>query len=200
MNKPYLHHLWTRLRPIKTWYFIAAFVLCLGVGVLALRQNYTGMTKLRDAVFEVDKVGGDVEGALQDLRAYVGKHMNTDLDSGNGIYPPIHLKYTYERLVAAERERVNTVNSKVYTDAQRHCEALHPGSFSGGPRVPCIEQYVKDHGTTAKTIPDALYKFSFASPRWSPDLAGLALAACMLFLGLGVLRFLLGHLLRRLSR
>jgi hypothetical protein len=200
MDKPYLHHLWTRLRPIKTWYLLCIFAVLVVVHVVALRSNYTTMTSLRSAVFAADKNNGGVETALQKLRAYVGAHMNTNLDSDNGVYPPIQLKYTYERLVATERERVNAVNSRIYTEAQQHCERLHPGSFSGGPRVPCIQEYVKDHGATARIIPDAQYKFSFASPRWSPDVAGWSLVCSLLFLALAAIRFALGYWLRRVTR
>jgi hypothetical protein len=197
MNKPYLHHLWTRIRPIKTWYFLAACVVCGAVCALALRNNYTTMTHLRSAVYVADQQNGDVEKALQNLRAYVGTHMNTSLATGDGVYPPIQLKYTYARLQAAEQKRVDDVNSAVYTEAQHYCEGLYPSSFSGGPRVPCIEQYVKDHGTTAQPITAAMYKFDFATPSWSPDLAGWTLVLGIGFLVLAVLRFALGYVLRR---
>lgn len=200
MNKRYLHHLWTLIRPVNTWYLLIASAICMTIGVVALRDNYATMTKLRDQVHAVDQTGGDVEQALQNLREHVGNHMNTSLESGSGVYPPIQLKFTYERLVTAERERVNAVNSQVYTDAQHHCERLYPSSFSGGPRVPCIEQYVKDHGTTAKQIPDAVYKFSFVSPRWSPDLAGWMLVFAALFFGLAVVRFILGRWLQHVTK
>lgn len=194
MNKRYLHHLWTRIRPIKTWYLFAVFVVAGTVAVLALRNNYAVMVDLRESVYQADREAGDVEGALQKLRGHVHAHMNTSLSAGaDAVYPPIQLKETYQRLVTAEKERVNASNSQVYTDAQTHCEKLHPGSFSGGPRVPCIEQYVKEHGTKAKVIPDALYKFDFASPSWSPDLAGWSLVLSILFAVLTVLRYLLGR-------
>lgn len=195
-DKRHLHHAWTVIRPLKTWYLFAAFLLFIVVGVGALRHNFTTMVDLRNVTYEVDKNNGNVEQALQDLRAHVGGHMNTNLDDDNGVYPPIQLKHTYERLVQAERDRVNVVNSKIYTDAQKHCEAQFPGSFSGGPRVPCIEQYVKSNGTTARNIPDAQYKFDFVSPRWSPDIAGWSLIFALTCLALGVIRFGLGRWLR----
>lgn len=175
-------------------------VACGGVCVLALRANYTHMTQLRSAVYQADQQNGDVVGALQSLRAYVGSHMNTGLASNDSVYPPIQLKYTYARLQQAEQDRVNTTNSQVYTEAQHHCEALYPSSFSGGPRVPCIEQYVKDHGTSAHSIPDAMYKFDFTSPRWSPDLAGWTLLLSALFLVLALLRFFGGWWLKTITR
>lgn len=200
MDKSYLHHLWTRIRVVKTWYLFAALLVFAVITVAALRNNYTGMTVLRDAVYQADKDAGDVEGSLQELRAYVASHMNTGLDSGGGVYPPLQLKYTYERLVKAEKDRVEAATSQIYTDAQKHCEALYPGSFSGGPRVPCIEQYVKSHGTTARSIPDALYKFDFVSPRWSPDLAGWSLVISLVLLVLAIVRLILGRWLKTATK
>jgi hypothetical protein len=199
MNKRYLHHLWTRIRPIKAWYLLLAFAVSAGLCAVALRHNYVTMTQLRADVYTADQNNTGVEQALQTLRAYVGSHMNTSLSSDDGVYPPIQLKYTYARLQQAEEDRVNTVNTQVYPDAQHTCEAQFPGSFSGGPRVPCIEQYVKDHGTTAKSIPDAMYKFDFVSPTWSPDVAGLLLALSAVLFVLAAARVLLGTWLKRYS-
>src|SRR5215831_19929856 len=102
MDKRSLHHLWKRLRPLKTWYFLIACLACALVSVMALRSNYQHMTKLRAAVYQADAQNGNVEQALQNLRAYVSAHMNTNLYQGNGVYPPVQLKYTYERLQKAE--------------------------------------------------------------------------------------------------
>src|SRR5690606_39702883 len=91
------------------------------------------------------------------------------------VYPPMQLKHTYERLLAKENEHVRAQNQSIYTEAQKHCERLYPDSFSGGPRVPCIQEYVSDRGVEIHEIPDSLYKFDFVSPRWSPDVAGWSL-------------------------
>ncbi|HTH72160.1 MAG TPA: hypothetical protein VL737_02245 [Candidatus Pristimantibacillus sp.] len=201
MNKRYLHYLWTRIRPIKTWYLFAAFLVCGLLTVGALRANYAGMVRLRSAVFAADKSGNNTQKALQDLRSYVGSHMNTDLYNGKGVYPPIQLKFTYDRLVKAEQDTVDAANSSIYTDAQKYCETVDPNSFYGRDRVPCIEQYIKSKGTqTAKAIPDALYKFDFFSPRWSPDLAGWLLVLSIALLALTVLRFALGRLLQSITK
>lgn len=200
MNKRSLHHLVVRLRPVKSWYFFAAFVFFALTAVASLRHNYATMVNLRNDVYAADKNNADVVGALNKLRSHVNNHMNTNLAADNGIYPPIHLTHTYERLKKAEQDKVNDSNAKVYTEAQQHCENVFPGSFSGGPRVPCIEQYVKEHGATVKGIPDALYKFSFASPRWSPDLAGWSMVLSGFFLFLGVARFILGRALEHFTR
>lgn len=189
-----LHHLWTIVRLVRPWYFFLIAAVCLGIGVFALRANNLHMVKLRDAVYVADKNGGDVGKALTDLQRYVTAHMNTNLSTGSSIYPPIQLKYTYERLRASQLQENN---AQVYSDAQKYCEAQNSTDFSGRNRVPCIENYVESHGVVAKQIPDAMYKFDFLSPVWSPDLAGWSLAATLLFILLGLAWWLFQLWLRR---
>ena len=146
--------------------------------IFALRANNEHMIKLRSAVYAADKSNGNVESALEQLQAYVTTHMNTNLDSGNGtVYPPIQLKYTYQRLLQAQSQAAATTNTQLYTEAQTYCQQQDSVDFSGRNRVPCIEQYVQTHDTQLPTIPAALYEFSFISPSWSPDLAGWSLLA-----------------------
>lgn len=198
MDKRYIHHIWTRIRPIKTWYLLLAFLVCLGVAVFALRDNYSTMAGLREEVYQADREGQGVEEALQALRTHVNNHMNTDLTSGaESVYPPIQLSETYKRLQQAELASINAANPSLYTQAQEHCERQSPDSFSGGPRVPCIEQYVKEHGQDPSPVPDELYKFDFASPAWSPDLAGWSLVVGAVLLVMTAARFLLGRLSKR---
>lgn len=150
------------------------------------------MVRLRDAVIAADEQNGDVETALRQLREHIHGHMNTNLATGEGtIKPPLHLKYRYERLVAAEQEKAAANNSKLYTEAQAYCERLFPSGLSGGGRVPCIQEYVLQRGgaATQPTIPAALYQFDFVSPTWSPDLAGLSLVATIVFGVLFVIRW-----------
>jgi hypothetical protein len=134
------------------------------------------MIQLRSAVYSTDKNNGNVEAALQRLQAYVTTHMNTNLDSGNGtVYPPIQLKYTYQRILQTESQSAVNANAGLYTAAQTYCQQQDSVDFSGRNRVPCIEQYVETHDAQLPTVPTALYEFSFISPTWSPDLAGWSL-------------------------
>src|SRR5690606_30941856 len=107
------------------------------------------------------------------------------------IQQPVQLKYTYDRLVAAEKSKVTKQNQQVYTDAQHYCEKLYPASFSGGPRVPCIKKYISAHNVSEQPIPDALYKFSFYSPQWSPDLAGWSIVVAIIAFVLFIISFAL---------
>ena len=169
-----------------TWVFAVLFGLSAITCVAALRHNNTEMIKLRSAVYAADKNNGDVNTALNNLRRYVYGHMNTNLSSGgNAIKPPIQLKYTYERLQAAEQKRVDTANTNVYTQAQTYCQQQNSVDFSGRNRVPCVTDYVTSHGEKANTIPAALYEYDFVSPKWSPDLAGWSLIlSIILFIAL----------------
>jgi hypothetical protein len=163
--------------PTKTllFLFIAMAIIC----VLALRHNNQTMVNLRNAVYAADKNNGDVNTALNNLRRYVYSHMNTNLSSGNNnIKPPIQLKYTYQRLYDAQANKVQTANQQLYTDAELYCQSINQAYF-GTTRVPCVQNYVVNHGLKEANIniPAGLYQFDFTSPTWSPDLAGWSLVA-----------------------
>jgi hypothetical protein len=187
MNKRKLHHWLVVLRPISYWYFVGLFLLSVFVTGYALRQNNLGALELRDQLYAVDKQNGDIETALRDLREYTYAHMNTNLASDTGIYPPIQLKYHYDRLVAAELKRVESANQDVYNAAQKYCEAQNPTGFFGATRLGCVTAYIDRHGrpdAKPRPIQASLYTFDFVSPSWSSDLAGwsMVLAVVSLFL------------------
>ena len=186
------------LRFVKPWVFLAVAIVSAFVGVSQLRSNNIHMVQLRNNVYQADKVGTDVSAPLQALQAYVTRHMNTNLQSGpNGVYPPIQLKYTYERLVTARGADAQKTNSQIYNDAQAYCESQNHHDVSGRNRVPCIQAYVTSHSTVGtSTIPDALYKFSFNTPRWSPDLAGWSLFVSVL----SALSFIISLIYHRLLK
>lgn len=181
---------------IPYWVFLVLFLISAAVCVSALRSNNQTMLELRNAVYEADKNGEDVEKPLTDLRQYVYSHMNTNLASGgNAIKPPIQLKYTYERLQSIEKTRVDSENESVYTQAQAYCERQN-SSFSGRSRVPCIEEYVSTHGAKANEIPASLYQFDFVSPVWSPDLAGWAVVVTVILFAAFLGSFLIDKMVK----
>lgn len=159
---------------------LAATALSLSISAFSLRANNQHMLELRQAVYTADERGSGVQESLVALQSYVVAHMNTKLDSGSSaVYPPVQLKYTYDRLIKARSDKISTTNSQTYSAAQTYCESQN-SDFSGRNRVPCIEQYVQSRGVQLPAISDALYKFSFVSPTWSPDLAGWSLVATSL--------------------
>lgn len=171
--------------------FIGLAIFFAVVALFSLRANNLQAVKLRNNVTAVDQANGDVEKALQDLRLYIYSHMNTSLSSGGSVYPPIQLKHRYERLVTAEKERFEQQTATVYQDAQKFCEQQNSTDVSGRNRIPCIEQYVTSNVVTPQQpIADDLYKFDFASPAWSPDLAGFSLLFAGIFAFIGTLSYL----------
>jgi hypothetical protein len=174
MNKRHIHHVLVQLRKVSPWYFVIAIAISSVISVVSLRQNNIQALDLRDKVLQVDKDNGDVESSLRDLREYVYGHMNTQLASPGGAYPPVQLKYRYDRLVAAQKAQQPS-NATLATEAQNYCEAQIPTGRSL-TRIDCIQNYILTHGTAStQTIPDSLYKFDFVPPLWSPDLAGFSL-------------------------
>lgn len=198
MDKKQLHHIRRLLRPIKPHYFLVLALVFGIVSVYSLRQNNVNMITLRTAVFKADEDNGNTEAALRNLREYVYSHMNTNLAGGdNTIYPPIQLKHSYDRAIAAAQS-TSPDNAQIYNDAQTECEKQFPRGLSGSGRIPCIQQYVATHGIQEEaTIPVSLYEFDFVSPRWSPDLAGWSMVAAGLSGALAAFSFVSDRWLKR---
>lgn len=171
----------------KTWLYL--FIVTAIICILALRHNNQTMVKLRDDVYAADKNGGDVNTALNKLKNYIFAHMNTSLDSGSNIKPPIQLKYTYQRLYDARYNDLQASNQKIYEAGKKACPGLANGYDPD--RLACIENYAVNHGVRGANIniPAGLYEFDFVSPTWSPDLAGWTLVLSVIFLSLFLARF-----------
>jgi hypothetical protein len=151
--------------------FIALSVL----SAYELRQNNLHMVSLRTQLYQVDENNGNVNQALNNLRLYVYSHMNTNLSSGNnGIYPPIQLKFSYQRLVAAAKLQTITENNQNFITAQNQCQKQGP-NYTVKQLATCEEQYYLANPVTLVSIPPALYEYDFISPIWSPDLAGFSI-------------------------
>ncbi len=190
MNKRKLHHTHKQLRFVNAWYFAVAAIIFLIIGINALRDNYRTMVDLRQAVTRADQQGTDVQKPLNKLRTHVYAHMNTNLSSGNvPIKPPIQLKHTYERLVAAEKERVKQATPAIAAQAEATCLAQFPASGPNVARITCVQDYMSANAAREQAIPSELYKFDFKSPTWSPDQAGISLVLAGVFLVLFVLRY-----------
>lgn len=200
MHKRHLYHILKRLRQLRGWYFVIAILISMTVSAVALRQNNITALRLRDNVLKIDEQNGDVESALRELRRYVYSHMNTDLTVQNGAYPPVQLKYRYDRLARAETERVSAANAQLYTEAQGYCESLIPTGRSLN-RIDCIQNYITGKGgAVERPVEDSLYKFAFTPPVWSPDLAGWSLVITALLTTLFILRLVLVTILKHQLR
>jgi hypothetical protein len=183
-QKTDMGRVWRYFHRVHPWYFLVIAIVFGITSLFALRQNNLTMAKYREAVYAADKTGDSVqiETALHDLRQYVVNHMNTSLTSGNNaVYPPVQLKYTYERAQAAQQAKLGQINANLYHTAQQQCEAENPGE-TGAETIACIEKYAAAEGIQLGNIPDALYKFDFMSAKWSPDLAGWSIVLTVISL------------------
>ncbi len=193
MNKRNAEHSLTQAHSLQPWHLLVAATVFGVVAVYSLRSNYSHMVDLRDKVYAADQAGKGVNEALENLRNYTGQHMNTKLSSGaNAVYPPIQLKYTYDRLIQAKSKQTSDYNSLTYNRAQKYCEARIK-SFHGINRIQCIQNYVKSHNASPTYISADLYKFDFYSPVWSADIAGFSLV----FAGLSAASALVLFAIRR---
>lgn len=190
--------IWQRFLNVKPWYLFILFLISGVICVFALRANNEHMAQLRSDVYEADMDNGNVKQALINLQTYVTSHMNTSLTSGsNSVYPPIQLKYSYDRAVTSAGSQAQSANSNLYTEAENYCQNAIPNGFSGRYRIPCIEQYVESHGTQGNNIDQSLYEFDFISPAWSPDLAGWSLLVTVFLLFLTLLNIAVNFWLRK---
>ncbi|MDB5182652.1 MAG: hypothetical protein JWO47_436 [Candidatus Saccharibacteria bacterium] len=197
-RKRRLHHILILLRRVNSFLLLGLCIFFAVMAVLALRSNNQNMVKLRSAVFEADKNNKDIEQSLKNLREYVYDHMNTNLASGaNAVKPPIQLKYTFDRLNAANAAAYQAQTKQVLDDAEATCVAQYPGSVFSQPRSECAKAYGAAHPVTQKSIQDDLYKFDFLSPAWSPDQAGWSILAAGFFFMLFVVRVLSSWVIKR---
>lgn len=172
------------------------------------------MIERRDAVLAADKAGDQMqlERRLYDLQRYVAAHMN----ASPGQVP---LENTYKVVYDRELERFeqsvasdsgNDVVAKVRDVCDTRAKEGGYGRFQANadPRyVACIneewEKYPAASAISTEFIPPstAPYYQTFASPLWSPDFAGWAIAACGVIavviaarlIMLGVLRLMLAR-------
>lgn len=195
--KKHYEKLRTRLRKlnaIKTWQLLVILLLTTIVAATLLRLNNLGMLERRNAVIAADEKGdsAELERSISELRRYVTSHMNTSL--GNGFY----LSHSYDRArEAATRAASDTSNpnSAVYQQASVECQAGSERVRYGG-YVQCVIAKVslvpgQENPVSALKLPRAeAYKINFASPLWSFDLAGMAVAICMLIIVIIIVRFI----------
>lgn len=145
------------------------FAIC---AVFFLRQNNLKMVELRNRVIVADKNGVGVEQALEDLNKYIFKHMNTQ------VVRPIELVNTYNRRAQAIiQASQSSQNRDVYAEGTLACERR---GIPLSSIAQCIAQYANDNnpstGSNQVILPDKnLFIYSFASPIWTPDLAGIFL-------------------------
>ena len=198
MDKRKLNYYWHKIRNIKTWHLVVITLLFSGLAVYGLRQNSLGLDPRVDAVLATDKEDGDIEAALLDLRGHIFAHMNTALPR------PIQLEHSYSRAVEqAYRDAEGSLHTNLYDEAADTCAALSV-IVSAGPQ--CIQDYIDknwtpDRGDLFVDLPDVSnFTYDFASPKWSPDLAGWSIIIASFSALLIVVRLLAQKMIKTILR
>lgn len=163
---------------IKSWVLLVFAVIFLIIGVIALRLNNLGMIELRNAVLVEDQKEGKVDQALEDLRSYVERHMNTTPEQ------PLELIYSYDRAYQQELARVaqSGIDVSINQEAQEECERL---DIPLTVRAQCIQDYIVDNTPEGQAISSVEapqrdpFIHEFNAPVWSFDIAGVSLFASL---------------------
>lgn len=207
MNKKSLSISLARLNRIRTWQLVVMLIIGLMVSAAFLRINSLEMDDRRAAVYEADAKGDpeEIKRAIIELQQYVSSHMNTSL--GTGFY----LEQSYNR----DRESaINTVattenpNAAVYQQASIDCRNRFQGGVESfrNDYVTCVAERVRalspsQDPESGLNLPKAeQYHYNFASPLWSPDLAGFAVLFCVIVTSVIVLRIVAAIILRLLIK
>ncbi len=206
MDKRKLHHILVVLRRVKFWQLVVLSVLMLPVTAYFLRQNNLRMIELRNLVKQADEQNKDIPRALANLRNYIANHMNTGM--GNGIY----LEHSYQRAYdqAVQEAGKSGAGAALYQQADHECQGLFSKTASFQAYLQCVADKITASGSAedplaaVKAPPPDLYRYNFASPTWSPDLAGsmalLTVLLALVIIGRLVLEIGIYALLRRATR
>lgn len=195
MNKRNLHHVLVMLRQVKAWQLVVVLLVLVAASAFFLRQNNLHMIELRNRVMQADEQNKDIPGALESLQNYITTHMNTSMGD-RGIY----LEHSYQRAYDGAMQRAaqsGSASAAFYQQADRDCQGLFSKTASFSAYIQCVTDKVVAGGSAADPVasiqapPADLYRFNFAPPAWSPDVAGFTLLAALLVATIIVLRLTL---------
>lgn len=188
-----------QLQRVKTWQLLILLILMAFIAATFLRLNNIGMSQRRAAVLAADEAGETdaIQSRLYDLQRYAAEHMNAGTEA-------FYLEGQYKRNVQQkieEAKRQGDSNGNVNVKAEAVCKPKF--TVWSQAYVQCFtEELAKfppssDPAENVKLPSTSLYRYSFASPLWSPDFAGLFVLVTLAVLGIILLR-LLGLLVLRL--
>lgn len=209
MHKRLTKHLWKIWGSISLSVVIILVILSALGSVYGLRSNNQQMVELRNAVFEADQKGvkEDIDTSLRELADFVTTNMNTDLRRDNAIAiegePPVQLVYKYYRDNITELSRVGgtQANLKLIGDARVACEV---STVPITERLACVRQELANSSNDTFPVVEPLskdfYVYDFASPTWSPDLAGWSLVLFASSIVLLTARFIVGAIVSKIIR
>lgn len=198
-----VHHWFTVIRRVKTWQLLIVLVVLAGLSAFFLRQNNLQMIELRNLVKKADEENKDIGKALVNLQNYVSSHMNTDLGDG------IALQSSYERAYTAAVDaaaKSSNPNAGLYAQAEAQCQPVFQRTRSFPAYTQCAADILgklapgQDALSTLKTPSPDLYRFNFASPVLSLDVAGVTVVLTFIALIMLIFRLVAYYVLRAILR
>ena len=195
------HYLY-QLQRVQTWQLIVVLVLFGFVTLTFLRLNNIGAVQRYQAVLSADQAGDQnaIDNRLADLQLYQASHMNSQVPPG---YLENKYKRDVEKIVNEARNYSNpngNVTAKVdaycspqftvYTQAYTQCFADQLAKYPPAPNP--------DANVTFP--PSQLYRFSYASPLFSFDFAGITVLISLLIALVIVFRIISALVLKALLK
>lgn len=185
-----------RLSQIKTWQLVLLLLLMVFITATFLRLNNIGMIQRREAVLSADKNSTDptiIQTRLYDLQRYVASHMNADMGT---IYLEGQYKRDSQKAIDAASDDSNP-NGNVFRRAQEICAPRYAnlGGYSQAYQQ-CVVSELESFSPAGNpqssvTLPKAdQYRYSYATPVWSPDFAGFSVLICIAILFLIIARLI----------
>jgi hypothetical protein len=195
-----------RLQRIKTWQLLVLLLLMGFVAATFLRLNNIGMAERRAAVLAADKAATQpldsavVQNRLYDLQRYVAGHMNTDTG-------PFYLEGQYRRDAPKKVDKAKeSNNSGVNINAEAEAVCKPRFTVWSPAYVQCFADELAKYPPSEDPLQNVslpsteLYRYSFASPIWSPDFAGWSVVICTVIIVMIIARLLSLAVLRMLLK
>jgi hypothetical protein len=191
------------LQYVKTWQLVVLLVLAAFLAATFLRLNNIGMVERRAAVIAADE-SGDRDQLIQrlyDLQQYVAAHMNTDM--GKGVYLETSYNNDYQKWQQSAYGEGNP-NGNIYQRAEAICAAQFASSSAAF--IQCTTSEIAKYPAASDPASDGSapradsYRHVFASPLWSPDIAGWSVVVCIVLVLLIITRLVTLGILRLMLR
>lgn len=201
-SKSFFYARFRRYATWPTWRLFFSSLLFFVIAIFFLRSNnITALEKYRD-VIKADERNGSVYEKLDDLQSYTFGHLNS------GVGRPVQLVNTYNRdadrvfgVAQAKIDKEGGGQKDIYLEAQKACEAR---GIPITARAQCAAEYALANNPNVEqskltvNLPDkALYSFTFSSPRWAWDAAGICIFISALFFFGAVIRMVLAWYARK---
>lgn len=211
-----------RLKKVRIWQLLLILLPLLFVAATLLRLDHLKMVELRDAVLAADVAEDDatIQSSLVALQEFVVSHIVVNVTEENGIQSiilgtgPFYLEHQYLRaanaaIEAAEAEVVDdsNPNGNIYAAVSAICRPLaiqNGWAWNSEGYLNCwtseLAKYPASDNleiTLTADIPSTeLFRHSYASPVWAPTWSGWVILACIIFMLVIVIRFIIWCVLK----